>query len=122
MPPMMPSLVLNRLRAETLKLLPDQCTILRLARTGNATDGFREDWMPFATVACRLDSMGATAGEARELNVGVEPHKLIVAWDAPLTTNSRIRHGDYVYEIRKLRDDATPLIIIEADVLRVNQP
>lgn len=108
------------MRANAQKMMPDTCTILRLARTSNGAGGIQEEWVPVATVACRLDDMSAGAKGERDLNVEAGAPTLFVPWDAPLETSGRIRHGEVNYALREVLDDPAPLIVKRALVMRVD--
>lgn len=92
---------LTAMRTAIKELLPDTCTVLSLARTGDGQGGWTEAWSGTvaANVACRLDSVTKT----EQLAGGAVQHftgwVLTVPHDVAVTQAHRVQIGSSQYNI-----------------------
>lgn len=112
---------LSMIRAAVLRALPGTAIIQDVTIT-NTKGVVSETWAAVAngTVACRLDPMqlqGAElAGAAETLQFD---YRLILPYDAPITTTSRVVIDSTTYEVRSLTNANTWLAFKQAHVARV---
>jgi head-tail adaptor len=89
-------------------LLPDTCNILTPTNVIDAMGGGSITWgTAYAKVACRLDTMSGkevlTSGEIMPFNTYV----LTVPDATVITTNSRVEHDTFTFEVKSVTLDGS---------------
>jgi head-tail adaptor len=98
---------LTRARADLeAAMLPDTCNILSAVHSVDAMGGISDTWgTAKVNVACRIDSLTGkeilSAGEIMPYNTYV----MTLPQSASITTDSRVEHGDYTYEVKSVSLD-----------------
>jgi hypothetical protein len=87
-------------------LLPDTCNILSATRAVDAMGGISDTWgTAKANIACRLDALN---GKEILASGEIEPYHTYVLTlpnSTAITTDSRVEHGDYTYEVKSVTLD-----------------
>jgi hypothetical protein len=104
------------------ELLPDTCNILSGTITPDGFGGVSLTWgTATASVACRLDIVKSTEGEAVQA-AGVRAYqevRLSLPYDTTLTTTQRVQHGGFTYNVQSVNNDQSWIAVKRAILERV---
>lgn len=111
---------LARVRANAIALLLDTCTIQDVTTVSDGSGGKQKSWTAGTVTACRV---GNAKTIQRDSSLGVQEtvtvYPLELPYNATITATSRVLHGGHTYEIWALNDDSSPLVLKEAQLVRV---
>lgn len=105
----------NVARGEVLKRLTDTCAVQTESVVSNA-----KVWSTVASYPCRLDPMG----EDRAASLGVDAHaatyELFLPYAAAVPMVCRIIHNGNTYEVWKIVDDASNMLLKSVVLTRIS--
>ena len=120
---MLPTLELAQMRTELARSLPDTCNLLTPTNVSDGQGGFTQTWgTALASVGCRFDAFPRYAREILAANAVMPYEKMMVtlAFDTVITSDYRIEHGGFTYNVTGVNIDQSWPICKRADVEKVN--
>lgn len=111
------------MRAQIAETLTDTCVIQSVSNVSDGAGGETPTWAAVSggTVACRFDHPQQRNQIARAAGAEgfIAEFHLVLPYDAPVASNRRVIHNGNTYEIRRLADEGSILLMKKCYVSRV---